>query len=156
MSTIKINCLRRTLGFIIVALLISSIFSIAAYAETSTMPDVSDMIPNGTNIPDTNIEGATGNDSSMFPESNGAVESSPATPKPSSPIESVINPESTASTGDATEDEGMVGGVLGVIIAIIVVIAIIILIVLLIPKRNTDIIERDKKQDNDSNNKKHH
>jgi hypothetical protein len=73
MITSKKSYLGRTLGLIISALLISSMFCLAAYAETPTMPDMSDMIPDGTNIPDTNIEGATGNDSTMFPEASSAI-----------------------------------------------------------------------------------
>jgi hypothetical protein len=155
MITSKKSYLGRTLGLIISALLISSMFCLAAYAETPTMPDMSDMIPDGTNIPDTNIEGATGNDSTMFPEASSAIGSSSATQKPSSPIESAISPESTAPMGDGTDDGGMIGGILGIIIAIIVVIAIIILIVLLIPKRDSTIINRDKNHDTDNDKKNH-
>lgn len=156
MITIKKKLPRRRggiLGFILAALLIASMLVIVVSAESATSPDMSDIMPDGTNIPDTDIGGATGNDSSLIPDATTAPYGSTADQKPTSPIESIIDPESSMAPGDSTDEEGMIGGILGVIIAIIVVIAIIILLVLLIPKRDNTMNGREEKHDKDHHNK---
>ena len=134
--------LRCIWGFILAGLLISSLFSIAVYATTSTMPDITDMIPDGTNIPDTDIGGATGNDSSMLPNTSASPDSSAPSPSSSSPSATSGLGGSSSSTGTSpigdANGSDTIGGVIGVIIAIIVVLAVILLIIALVPKR-TDV-----------------
>lgn len=131
--------LRGLLGAVIAALLITSALGITALAATATMPDMSDMIPDGTNIPDTDIGGATGNDSSMLPGTDSATESDSMTPSATRPDTSggIVTPSTNAGTSAVGDDDGSdtVGGIIGIIIAVIVVIAIIMLIIALVPRR---------------------
>ena len=94
----------------------------------------SDIIPDGTNIPDTDIGGATGMESTLIPPMSTPIASNGTVPQ--------SNARAESSMMDSTVDQNTVGNVLGIIIAVIVVLAVIILIVALIPKR-TDKKNRD-------------
>lgn len=125
--------LRGLIGIALASFLILSALCISAFAETSNI--VSDIMPDGTNIPDTDIGGATGMDGTTplgtLPESlpdtsNGTI--------PQSNVSSTV-PFSTSAPGD-DDATNNVGRVLGIIIAVIVVLAVIVLIIALIPKKD--------------------
>ena len=133
--------IKSLLGFIMVAFIIASVLSIAVSAETFlpdtkiTMPEIpemSDMMPSGTNIPDSNIGGAVENTSpieNMIPDNNDV----------SVPHSDLMGERSA----DSPEAENTLSRVLGIVIAVIVVLAVILLIVALIPKRAYDSRNRE-------------
>ena len=125
---------KRLLGILIAAFIIGCAISATVYAETS-MPGASDMIPDGTNIPDSNIEGAVESTSPLesitLPDAeNGTV--------PSTDIAGGVTPD---NTNPETSDS--LSRVLGIVIAVIVVLAVILLIVALIPKKIYESRNRD-------------
>lgn len=125
---------KRLLGFIISALIVVCAVSATVYAETS-MPSISDIMPDGTNIPDSDIGGAVESTSPIesitLPDAeNGTV--------PSSDITGGVTPD---NTNPETSDS--LSRVLGIVIAVIVVLAVILLIVALIPKKIYESRNRD-------------
>ena len=131
------NKLRRRLrglfGFALAILLALSVFGVAAFAETAGMPslpDMSDIMPDGTNVPDSDIGGATGMQSDTDTKAPGTS----AATRPDT--ESSRLPASSASGMASADDDGSMGAVLGIIIAVVVVLAVIMLIIALAPKRD--------------------
>ncbi len=121
--------LRGLIGIALASFLIISALCVSVFAETSNI--VSDIMPESTNVPDTDIGGATGMDGTTplgtLPETlpdkdNGTVPQG--------------NTSSAPSTTDDGEMTNNVGRVLGIIIAVIVVLAVIVLIIALIPKKD--------------------
>ena len=106
--------LRSIFGIAFAMLIVSSVFCIGAFAET--------------NVPDTDIGGATGMESTLL--------SPMSTPGASNGTVPQSNAGTESSMMDNTATQDTIGNVLGIIIAVIVVLAVIILIVALIPKRN--------------------
>ena len=119
--------------------MITLVLSVAVSAETFlpdtkiTAPEMSDMMPSGTNIPDSNIGGAVEETSpieNMLPDNTeGAV-----------PYSGMIGERGTDAP---TEVENTLSRVLGIVIAVIVVLAVILLIVTLIPRRAYDSKNRE-------------
>ena len=135
----KLRKRLRGIGFIVLAtLLMTSALCVSIFAETSGI--VSDIMPNGTNIPDTNIGGSTGMDGTTpletIPEAlpdkeNGTVQGSNSSSAPA-----------MIEDGDMTNN---VGKILGIIIAVIVVLAVIALIIALVPKKDRYFDDKRKK-----------
>ena len=127
--------LRGFFGIALAMFILSSVFCLGVFAETDTSGIMSEIIPDGTNIPDTDIGGATGMESTLLPPMSTPNASNGTVPQTGAGTESSM-------MGD-TAEEDTIGNVLGIIIAVIVVLAVIILIIVLIPKR-TDKNRRDK------------
>ena len=127
--------LRGFIGIALASLLIISCLSMTAFASMA-----SDIIPNGTNIPDTDIGGATGMESTLIPPmttpdvDNGTV--------PQSDISAAPRNSTDMDDGYMTNN---VGRVLGGIIAVIVVLSIIALIIALVPKKNRYSSDHERK-----------
>lgn len=153
------NRIRILFGFLMAAITVSLVLSIAVSAETVspdtmlTMPDMSDMMPDGTNIPDSNIGGAVESTSPLenitLPDSGTAGEtpfmSMPSTNNGTVPSSDIIGGSGTSPITDNPETNDSLGRVLGIIIAVIVVLAVIMLIVALVPKRVYDSKNRNGK-----------
>ena len=137
------NSIKGIFAFALAAFLIASMCCISAFAESlelPSMPDMSGMIPDGTNIPDSDIGGAVGSDSSQM-GTDSSMDSSSET--------SLISPSDTeggkipsTNVGDVTGDGSdnpetgdNLSSVLGIVIAVIVVLAVIMLIIALVPRR---------------------
>lgn len=120
--------LRGFFGIALAMFIVSSVLCIGVFAETDTSGIMSEIIPDGTNVPDTDIGGATGMESTLLPPMSAPDASSGTIPQANAGTESSV-------IGDIADQDTM-GNILGIIIAVIVVIAIIILIVVLIPKRD--------------------
>ena len=121
--------LRGLIGIALAIFLVSSLLCIPAMAESSNI--MSDIVPDGTNIPDTDIGGAT-----------GMEETSPLGTLPTT-LPDTSNgtvPQSGASTSssimDDTNMDNNLGRVLGIIIAVIVVLGVIVLIIALVPRKD--------------------
>ena len=137
--------LRGIVGLFLATLIIFSISATIIHAETAgtpTLPEMSDMIPDGTNIPDSDIGGATGTSpletidtpsesSSLSPETGSSVP-----PSSSSSSATGSTPQSTSNNDTVTDDDGGLGRIIGIIVAVIVVLAVIMLIITLIPRRS--------------------
>lgn len=117
--------LRSVIGIVLAMFIVSAVLCIGAFAETSGI--MSEIIPDGTNVPDTDIGGATGMESSLLPPMSTPDASNGTIPQTNAGTESSM-------IGD-TADQDTIGNILGIIIAVIVVLAVIILIIALIPKR---------------------
>lgn len=142
----KNKWLRRIKGIfeiVLAAFLIMSMCCISVFAETlemPSMPNMSDMIPDGTNIPDRDIGGAVGSDSSHAIDSsmNGSSES-PLISIPDTENGKIPSTNIGDVTGNGNSDNPNTGdnlsSVLGIVIAVIVVLAVIMLIIALVPKR---------------------
>ena len=133
--------LKGILGFIIAALIIVSAIAVTVCAETAalTMPDASDMIPDGTNIPDSNIKGAI--------ESTSPLESItlPDTKNGTTPARDIMGDSGIPNAANS-EAGNTLSRVLGIVIAVIVVLAVILLVVSLIPKKISE--SRNRNGDN--------
>ena len=122
--------LRGLIGIALASFLIVSAICVPAFAETSKP------MSGGTNVPDTDIGGATGMESTLIPPistpnaSNGTVAQSGG---------------ASSTIGDNAEMTSNIGKVLGIVIAVIVVLAIIALIISFIPRRDRD-SDSDKKK----------
>ena len=137
--------LKSLFGFLIAALIIALMLSVTVSAETSsggtdrTMPDMSDMMPSGTNIPDSNIGGAVEGTSpleSIIPES--PMMTLPDKDNGTVPSSDIIGGSGTSPLTDNPETNDTLSRVLGIVITVIVVLAVILLIVALVPKRAYD------------------
>ena len=117
--------LRTIIGIALASLFIIFTLGISAFAESTSM--ASDIIPDGTNIPDTDIGGATGMESTLIPQMTTPSSSNGTVPQTSASSTSMMDNMNTGSN---------LGRILGVIIAVIVVLAIIVLIIVLVPKRD--------------------
>lgn len=142
--------IRSILGFALAMIVMTSLLATFSFAE------MSDMLPDGTNIPDTDIGGATST-SPLMPESTiadstgksstSSFETGKDTPPVSIP-QTVVGSDSGAIENPNTADD--IGSILGVIIAIIVVLAVIMLIIALMPKRATGMAGGGKNSDGKS------
>ena len=148
--------IRNLFGFALTVILLTTALGIAAYAETM------DIIPNGTNIPDTNIGGATSTSpfatdpfmsdtSRPATESNSVSNGTSGATSPMSPAETAIGSDTSAIVNPDTSDS--LGGILGVIIAVIVVLAVIMLIITLVPRRAASTAGNSGRSDTDSKNR---
>lgn len=126
--------LRGLIGIALASFLMISALCIPGFAK------IFDIIPEGTNVPDTDISGATGMDGT--------------TPLGTLPQSMPDKNEGTVPQGKANGDGSMTEGTdstnnvekaLGIVIAVIVVLAIIVLIIALIPKRERYESDRRKK-----------
>ena len=110
---------------VIIILLVISALCISAFAK------MSDMLPVDTNVPDTDIGGATGMDGSA-----------PIGTAFQSMLEGKVNPE--PSTSESRESTDTMSKALGIVVAVIVVLAVIVLLIALIPRRER--YSEDKKE----------
>lgn len=157
--------IKGMFGFVLAAFVIMTICGITAYAETAampTMPDMSDMIPDGTNIPDSDIGGAVGSDSpfsssadsSMNGDSDITSETATDTEFGKIPSTNIDGESGTSVLGDNPDTSDSLGRVLGIVIAVIVVLAVIMLIIALVPRRPGEAMSGDGKGNRFDSNKK--
>ena len=126
--------LRGLVGIALASFLIISALCISAFAEMSDI--ISDMLPDGTNVPDTDIGGATGMDGTTplgtLPQSLPDKDSGSV-------------PQAKANSDQSmAEDSNTLERTLGIVIAVIVVLSVIVLIIALVPKRER--YESDKRK----------
>ena len=123
---------KRLRGLISIALaifLVSSLLCIPVIAESSNI--MSDIVPDGTNIPDTDIGGATGM------ENTSPIGTLPTTlPDTSNGTVPQSGSSSSPSIMDDINESNNLGRILGIIIAVIVVLGVIVLIIALVPKKD--------------------
>ena len=132
MLSIKSKFKKRLRGLIGIALamfLVSSLLCMPVMAESSNI--MSDIVPDGTNIPDTDIGGATGM------EETSPLGTLPTTlPNTSNGTVPQSDPSSSPSTINDINESNNLGRILGIIIAVIVVLGVIVLIIALVPKKD--------------------
>lgn len=143
MISSKNKRLGRILVLVLAAFFAASMCCISAFAESlemPTMPDMSDMIPDGTNIPDSDIGGAVGSESDSDPMGSSIDSSSESSlitlpDTDEGKIPSTDIGDATGNGSDNPETGDNLSSVLGIVIAVIVVLAVIMLIIALVPKR---------------------